>query len=214
MNIKNDDRDFVVMTKFTFEQFEKIIHKQGRIIISRPEYFTIKCRLTKDKNDDSEVFDFVFPRTEGPYLNGRHPSYTKIVKSLQEDSLRRDFTINSMYMSKEGNIIDFHNAKRDIDNKIIRTVGSPDITFRDDFLRILRAIRFAIQFNFVIETQTFNSMLRNREGLKKVEINRIREEVNKMLKIDVEKTFQMLTLFEIMPIIKKRKMRFILTTKK
>lgn len=90
-------------------------------------------------------------RSEGKYINNRKPKSIKYIDKLDEDLKRRDFTINTLCIDKDGNQIDLLNAKSDLDNKIIRMVGNPKVRLKEDALRILRAIRFATILDFELE---------------------------------------------------------------
>lgn len=117
-------------------------------------------------------------RSEGKYINNRKPSVIKYVDSLEEDLKRRDFTINTLCIDKEGKQIDLLNAKSDLDNKIIRMVGNPKIKLKEDALRILRAIRFATILNFELEP-VLKAYIKKYNGLvRKLSAQRRREELD------------------------------------
>ncbi|MBW1784951.1 MAG: CCA tRNA nucleotidyltransferase [Deltaproteobacteria bacterium] len=102
--------------------------------------------------------------------------------NIEEDSGRRDFTINAMAYDREsGEILDLHGGKADIARKLVRAVGDPDARFRDDPLRLLRAVRFATELKFRIETETLNTLTRMAPLLRLVAAERIREELMKIL---------------------------------
>lgn len=82
----------------------------------------------------------------------------EFVKTLEEDLSRRDFTMNAIAINKDGHLIDLFNGIRDIENKIIRTVGNPYIIFKDDELRVMRAIVFETELGFEIEKNTFDAI--------------------------------------------------------
>ena len=121
-------------------------------------------------------------RYEGIYSDGRHPDAVNFVKSLKEDLARRDFTINALACNKQGNVIDYYGGLQDLKNEVIRCVGNPDKRFIEDSLRILRGMRFAAQLGFMIEEQTSLSMVKNRFELDRISKERIRVELNKMMK--------------------------------
>lgn len=120
-------------------------------------------------------------RTEQNYLDNRHPSDICWAKTLEEDVLRRDFTVNALAMTIDGQIIDLVHGKTDLENKIIRTVGDANIRFKEDGLRILRALRFATQLEFNINTDTFVAISRNISLLDNISFERIRDEFFKIL---------------------------------
>ena len=122
-------------------------------------------------------------RIESEYENNRRPKEVGFTKSLKEDVKRRDFTINAMALNEDG-LKDYYGGLKDLENKVIRAVGDPDIRFKEDALRILRALRFAFQLNFTIEENTWNAILRNAHLLNNISKERIRDEFCKILVSD------------------------------
>lgn len=112
----------------------------------------------KYKDDKGIKFDITTLRRESGYQDSRHPSEVVFVKDPFEDYPRRDFTINAMYMDKDLKIYDFCNGQKDLNNRILRMVGDPDQRLKEDPLRILRAIRFHLMFNFKIEKNLLEAM--------------------------------------------------------
>ena len=134
---------------------------------------------------DKDAFEVTTYRVDGKYEDSRHPTEGTFTRSLQEDLLRRDFTINALAISLNeenfGELIDPFGGIRDLEDKIIRTPLDPDVTYSDDPLRMMRAIRFATQLHFTIETESFNSIKRNAERIKIISMERVNEELNKII---------------------------------
>ncbi|HNX22123.1 MAG TPA: HD domain-containing protein [Bacteroidales bacterium] len=149
-----------------------------------------KCEVNVFKNFgtaqvvyNGELIEFVGARKESYNKDSRKP----IVENgtLFDDISRRDFTINAMAIAingpESGQLIDYYNGLEDLKNKILKTPLDPDITFSDDPLRMMRAVRFASQLNFSIETTTFESIQRNASRLEIISNERIMDEFNKIL---------------------------------
>lgn len=119
-------------------------------------------------------------RYDGKYSDSRHPSGVSFTRNVIDDIKRRDFTINSFLMDKDKKIYDYLDAKKDLDNKIIKTIGNPNDRFKEDALRMLRAISFVSKLGFTLDKLTYDSILENRELLKNVSVERIRMEFEKI----------------------------------
>lgn len=135
--------------------------------------------LVLDEGQPIEVTTF---RTEGTYIDYRRPEEVTFVRSLEQDLQRRDFTINAMAVSKEGNIIDLFGGIDDIKNRVIRAVGDPNVRFREDALRMLRAIRFSAQLGFSIEENTMKAIQKDSDLIDFIARERISMELSKMWK--------------------------------
>lgn len=125
-------------------------------------------------------FEITTYRSEGSYLDNRHPDVVSYVDDLKVDLKRRDFTVNTICMDKSGKIIDLLNAKSDIDNKIIKTVVDSLESFKIDSLRILRAIRFATTLDFDLSLEVKEAIRQSKYLLKDLSINRKKEELDKV----------------------------------
>ena len=131
-------------------------------------------------NIDSYNFEITTFRKELEYSKNRVPSKLNYIDTLEEDLVRRDFTINTMCIDSNNNLIDLLNAKIDLDNKIIKSVGNPYAKIEQDSLRILRAIRFATILNFKIDENLFKAIKKYGYLLKDLSFYRKKEELNKI----------------------------------
>lgn len=140
--------------------------------------------VVEHKGFHFEVSNF---RTDGVYSDGRRPDSVDIIDSFEHDAERRDFSINAMGLDKDGNVVDFFKGCQDIDLKVIRTVGDPKKRFSEDYLRMLRAVRFATRFDFTIEQKTFEAIKINAHKIKEISSERILKELNKMAELSGKK---------------------------
>ena len=134
------------------------------------------CIKYKGEHGRAEITTF---RVEEKYDDFRHPTKIRFVKSLNEDYLRRDFTINAIYKDIDGKIYDPAGGVEDIKNKLIRFIGDPETRIKEDPLRILRAKRFAVKLHFEIEPETAKAMEKLSYLLEKLNPDKIKEEERK-----------------------------------
>lgn len=123
-------------------------------------------------------------RVDGVYEDHRRPSNVSFTKSLKEDMLRRDFTINAMAYNEEEGVVDYFEGQEDLKRGIIRCVGEASHRFDEDALRVLRAMRFSAQLDFTIEEKTLAAMQEKAEYLRDISAERIRVELTKLLLSD------------------------------
>jgi len=126
-------------------------------------------------------FEVTTYRIDGKYKDSRHPENVIFTKNIDEDLSRRDFTINAIAYNKSSGFIDTFKGVEDIERRIIRGVGNADNRFKEDALRMMRAVRFSAQLNFDIEKNTLNAIIKNAELLKNISMERIRDEFIKLL---------------------------------
>jgi len=169
--LRRQPKDFDVATNATPDEIQMIFPKALAIGKS------FGVMIVHEKGTQIEIATF---RSDGEYFDGRHPSSVSFA-SPKEDALRRDFTVNALFydpIKKE--IYDFVQGQKDLEKKILRCVGVPKKRFNEDQLRILRAVRFAAQLGFVIESETAEAIKNFKNPLYQVSYERILEELNKL----------------------------------
>ena len=136
--------------------------------------------LVKRSNDVCvEVATF---RSEGSYYDGRHPQEVRFETDPARDAQRRDFTINGLFEDPlSSRIYDFVQGQRDLQNRILRTIGEPDRRFEEDHLRLLRGVRFSARFQLAIEEKTMGALQRSASSIVHISAERIREELVRIL---------------------------------
>ena len=120
-------------------------------------------------------------RVDGPYLDSRHPESVSFTRDLREDLARRDFTINAMAYSPKRGLVDLYGGRDDLAAGVIRAVGDADKRFKEDALRIMRALRFAAQLEFTIESATAAALRENAPLLANIAVERCAAELVKLV---------------------------------
>ena len=130
---------------------------------------------------DGNTVEITTMRIDGEYEDNRHPLSVSFTRSIEDDLSRRDFTVNAIAMSREGEIVDLFDGVEDIKNKIIRAVGEPELRFKEDALRIMRSLRFASVLGFSIESKTIDAIHKLSGLLKAVSRERVFTELSKLI---------------------------------
>lgn len=203
------DRDFVIITSRTYQDICEAINlmPDSRVYLAKPEFMTIRCRIL------GQDVDITWPRTESGYADGRHPSDVQVASSLSEDAHRRDFTVNALYMNSNGDILDYVGGQVDLAERILRTPTDPYVTFKDDYLRIARLIRFAVTKGFTVERKTLLAAAESVQYMFDVPFERIKDELNRAMIVSPERTFKWLTLFGLYDLLESKGLHFQLTAK-
>lgn len=134
--------------------------------------------------DDEPPFEITTFRTESNYTDSRHPEEVKWGKTLEEDLMRRDFTINAMalrFAENQQEIIDPFDGQVDLKKKLLRAVGDPVERFSEDALRMMRAVRIASELGFTIEEETHNAIKMHATSINKIARERVRDELFKII---------------------------------
>ena len=136
------------------------------------------------ENNQFKSYEVTTYRCDGLYSDGRHPDDVTFVNNLHEDLARRDFTINAIAYNEKAGIVDDFSGISDLENKIVRAVGDPLSRFKEDALRMMRAIRFSAQLSFEIDKKTYDAIIELSENLSHVSKERIAVELIKVLLSD------------------------------
>jgi hypothetical protein len=201
LGLESKDIDFTFVVDDTqqsvedgFASMEKWLRDEGfQIFLSTPDCFTIRAKFPLNHQHTGLVADFVMARKEVGYFPGtRRPIL--VLGTLEDDLIRRDFTLNAMAVDEDGNLIDLFGGKEDLTKGLLRTPLPARQTMMDDPLRFLRALRFSITKKFSIDDAIIFAM-EQPDILEKLEhvvsSERIREEVFKMMKADTVRTLEL-----------------------
>jgi tRNA nucleotidyltransferase/poly(A) polymerase len=181
--LRREPADYDVATSATPERVEQIFPnslmvgaKFGVVVVVQAQERGARAEST---SATVEVATF---RSDLGYSDGRHPDQVLYASSPQEDVQRRDFTINGLLLDPETNeVLDFVGGRDDLGAGIIRAIGRPEARFREDKLRMLRAVRFAARFGYAIEPETLRAIQRLAPEIGQVSAERLRDELTKLL---------------------------------
>jgi len=177
-----------------FFEMKSWMESEGfEIFLSTPDMFTIRAKFPKGSKFEGTTADFVMARKEVGYVEGTRRPILEL-GTLEDDLIRRDFTVNAMAEDVDGNIIDPFDGKFALKDKVLITPLDPKVTFMDDPLRMLRALRFSVTKGFRIDPKVWIAMFQPNliEKLELVvSVERIREEVDKMMRADTIKTLRL-----------------------
>ena len=188
LGVKSKDMDFSVEAPSYAAMKAEIERRGGQIFLENPEYLTIRARVP-----EWGAADFVLCRKDGAYIDGRRPEDVE-PGMLMDDLARRDFTMNAIAMTEDGEYIDPFHGQIDLADGFIRCVGSTDQRFAEDHLRMLRALRFAITKNMRLSSEIMTCLqdFYMVEKLHDVAVERVREEMLKCFHCDTLDTLRRL----------------------
>jgi tRNA nucleotidyltransferase/poly(A) polymerase len=202
LNIDSKDIDFTFVCEQSqtveqgwLEMKSWMLERGFEIFLETPDCFTIRAKFPKDHKFTGLVADFVMARKEVGYVEGTRRPILEL-GTLEDDLVRRDFTLNALAEDIDGNIIDLFGGIDDLKAGILRTPLDAKTTMMDDPLRILRALRFTITKDFQMHMDIWNAMKQPKilEKLEQtVSHERIREELLKMFQCNTPRTFRLLS---------------------
>ena len=175
MVLKKKPHDEDLTTSLTPDKVIELFESKGyKVIPTGLQHGTVTVMM------DGEGYEITTFRKETTYSDNRHPDAVTFSENVEDDCSRRDFTFNAMYYDGK-QIIDTYNGQKDIEDKIIRTVGDPDERFNEDALRMLRAIRFSSKLGFTIAPEVTRSIKKNKQLIHNISSERICSELTKTL---------------------------------
>ena len=164
--------DFDISSSCSPDVTAKVLAGAGIRYLDNASVHGTVTAILEDGNIEITTF-----RVDGKYSDLRRPDSVTFAGSIEEDVRRRDFTVNSLYMDKDGTVRDITGGIKDLEAGLIRTVGDPEERFGEDALRILRAMRFSSRFGFRIDDETFAAMEKCAGELKQISAERIASEL-------------------------------------
>ncbi len=174
--LKRRGGDIDITTSAKPDEMERLLEANGiRYIETGLKHGTITALINK------VPYEITTFRSDGEYLDNRHPEQVEFVSDIRLDLARRDFTMNALAYNDDEGFIDAYGGLADIQKGIIRAVGDPDRRFQEDGLRIMRALRFASVLGFTIEENTKRAIFENKELLKNIAAERLYTEFVKLL---------------------------------
>jgi len=201
--MKRDIHDIDIATDAKPDEIKKVLEKNKIKHIEIGESFGVVAAVIPKNKKENFFYEIATFRQDIGVGDGRHPEKVKLISDPREDAVRRDFTINGLFMmnkelriknqeeihnsefiihySNSLEIVDHIGGLKDIEAKIIRFIGNPDERIREDALRMMRAIRFACQLDFQIEEKSLEAIIKNKNLIKNISYERIRDEMNKIL---------------------------------
>ncbi len=176
MLLGREPKDWDVATNARPEEIQKLFPES----VYENSFGTVGVK-TESEDPKLAVIEVTTYRIEGRYTDKRHPDEVKFAKTIQEDLARRDFTVNALAMNLKGEVYDPFGGKNDLKSRIIRTVGSPEERFNEDALRLMRAVRFAVELDFEIEMNTRRAIEKQSPELEMIAKERVRDELVKIM---------------------------------
>ncbi|MGA2376543.1 MAG: CCA tRNA nucleotidyltransferase [Candidatus Sulfotelmatobacter sp.] len=189
--LKREPADYDIATSATPAQVMEVFPDTyavgaqfGVVLVPVPDLRTEDHRTNADENalPKSRAVEVATFRSDLGYSDGRRPDEVRFSQDPREDVARRDFTINGMMLDPvSGEVLDFVGGRGDLEAGIVRAIGDPELRFGEDKLRMLRAVRFAARFEYVIEPRTLAAIQRLAHEIQVVSRERVRDELTKML---------------------------------
>jgi tRNA nucleotidyltransferase (CCA-adding enzyme) len=176
MLLGREPKDWDVATNAKPEEIQKLFPES----VYENQFGTVGVK-TESEDPKLRVIEVTTYRIEGKYTDKRHPDEVKFAKTIAEDLSRRDFTVNALAMNVRGDVIDPFGGEDDLKNKVIQAVGKPEERFGEDALRLMRAVRFAVELDFTLEPSTRRAIEKLAGELEIIAKERVQGELVKIL---------------------------------
>ncbi len=171
-----EPKDWDIATNARPEEMQKLFPDS----VYENDFGTVGVK-TESEDPKLRVIEITTYRIEGKYTDKRHPDEVKFATKIEDDLARRDFTVNALAMNFAEDVIDPFGGKDDLKKKVICTVGKPEERFGEDALRLMRAVRFAVELDFTIEPATRKAIEKLAGELEMIAKERVRDELIKIL---------------------------------
>jgi len=186
--MNREPKDWDITTNAKPEEIQEVFaktvyeNKFGTVAVFTAPAKALAKEGKKNENlSPTDIVEITPYRLEAKYSDHRHPDKVIFGNKLEDDLKRRDFTVNAMAMDSAGNIKDIYQGQKDIKDKSLRTVGKSDERFKEDALRMIRAVRFAVELNFTVSHETMEGIIKNTELIEKISAERIHDEFEKII---------------------------------
>ena len=191
-------RDYLLGVELTdMDAVTDATPEEMRVFLKDADYTFSKYGSVTVKLDKKVKFDITTMRAETSYLDARHPSKIEFIKDLSRDVKRRDFTLNALYLDRDLKVIDYVDGQKDLEKRVLRMVGDPQIRLKEDPLRIIRAIRFATDYDLSIDKDLEKAIIDTKDELKNLNPEKIKQDLTKCKVNDRSIVLQYLTKFDI-----------------
>lgn len=177
-------KDEDITTNLTPDRVTEIFEREDyRVVPTGLQHGTVTI-MVPDENKQLVGYEITTYRVDGKYEDGRHPSEVSFTPDLLEDLNRRDLTINAIAVDGRGEVVDPFSGREDLKSRVINTVGDPNDRFKEDALRMMRAVRFSSQLDFKIDDKVKDAIKDRHEDIRQVSRERVHDELTKILKSD------------------------------
>ena len=168
-----------------------------KIFLKDANYTFAKYGSVSYVSEGGFKFDITTMRKEKRYRDSRHPGYIKFVHKLSTDVKRRDYTINGLYLNGNLKVIDYVHGQKDLKNKVLKMIGNPNKRLAEDPLRIIRALRFVIDYDLALDKKLEKAIRNNIDLLDKLNIEKIKQDLAKIKNQEQEAILNLLNDFGI-----------------